>query len=94
MTNVIKRDGKKQAFSPAKLRNSVLAAARDAKVPSAKAKKLVAEVADPVIALAKKKRVIKVIALRKSILGRLETRLKSVANAWRRYEKKKCKCCK
>lgn len=94
MTNVIKRDGKKQAFSPAKLRNSVMAAAKDAKLPSAKVNQLIKDVAEPVIALIKKKRVVRVTAIRKYLLGRLERRSKLIAGAWRRYEKQKCKSCK
>ncbi|MBU2639112.1 MAG: hypothetical protein KKG75_00205 [Nanoarchaeota archaeon] len=92
MTNVIKKGGKKQAFSPAKLKNSIIKAAKDAKLSMAKANQLVKDVAEPAIALIKKKRVVRVADIRKSILGRLDRKAKSVSNAWRRFEKqKKCK---
>ena len=95
MTNVIKKGGKKQAFSPAKLRNSIIAAAKDAKLSKSKINQLVKDVAEPLVALIKKKRVIRVSSIRKSIIGRLDRRAKSVENAWKRFEKKKCcKVCK
>ena len=92
MTNVVKKGGKKQSFNPTKLRNSVLKAAKDAKLAPAKTKQLLVEVAEPVIALAKKKSVVKTTALRKSLLGRLDRRAKLVSKAWRNFEKNKCKC--
>ena len=54
-----------------------------------KVKELVKEVTDPVISLAKTKRVVKTTNLRRSILGRLDRRAKSVSNAWRRFDKRK-----
>lgn len=91
MTKVLKRDKKKQAFSAAKLKRSIEKAAKEAGIVIAKRKKLVREIAEPVTALAKKKSVIKAIAIRKMIFRRLETRAKSVINAWRKYERKKKK---
>ncbi|MBU1203739.1 MAG: hypothetical protein KKG60_01580 [Nanoarchaeota archaeon] len=91
MTYVLKKGGKKQAFSGAKIRSSVEKAAKDAKVPAMKRKILIREVAEPVIRLFKKKRSIKATVLRKSILGRLDRKLKKVSTCWRRYEKKKRK---
>ena len=89
MGTVVKKGGKKQAFSAAKIRRSVEKAAKDVKMAPAKVKELVKNVADPVIALYKKKRTVKVSALRRSILGRLDRRAKKVSAAWRRYDKKK-----
>ena len=83
---VIKRGGKRQAFSPSKIKNSILGAAKEAKLNSAKAKELVKEVGDSVINFYKDKRTVKVSAIRKSILGRLNRRAKSVSRAWRAYE--------
>jgi transcriptional regulator NrdR family protein len=89
MTKVVKKDGKKEAFSPAKIRKSVESAAKDAGLTSVKAKKLIVEVAEPVIALCKRKNLVKVADLRRSILGRLDKRAKRVSAAWRRYDKRK-----
>ncbi len=89
MVNVIKRGGKKQGFSPAKIRHSVEYAAKDAGLKAGNIKKLVAEVAEPVIAWAKTKRMVRVSAIRKAVLGRLDRKAKSVAHAWRRFKKKR-----
>ena len=89
MTKVLKKGGKKQAFSVSKLKKSIEKAAKDAGLPNSKIKVLVKEVAEPVIALAKKKRTVKAAALRRAILGRLDRKAKAVSNAWRRYDRKK-----
>ncbi len=88
MTTVIKKGGKTEAFSPAKLKSSVSKSAKDAKLTSAKIKKLVEEVAEPVIALCKKKKTVKAVDIRRSLLGRLDRRAKSVSLSWRRYQRK------
>lgn len=91
MTKVIKRGGRRQAFSPSKIRTSVKKAAKEAGFPSKKAEKLMKDVADSVVNFCRKKRVVKTTDIRKSILRRLERRAKSVASVWRRHEKKKRK---
>ena len=88
MGTVIKRDGKRQAFSPAKVRKSIESAGKDANLSKSKIQELVKEVANSVIALYSKKRV-KAVQLRKSILRRLNRRAKSVSAAWRRFERNK-----
>ena len=85
---VIKRDGKRQKFSPAKIKRSIEKTAKDAGVSAAKRKELLKEVALPIIKLYKHKRV-KSVDLRKVILRRLSTRSKSTVAEWKRYEKKK-----
>lgn len=86
---VIKRSGKKQAFSGEKIKKAVEKAARDAGISGLKKNNLIKEVAVPVINLYKKKRAVKAVDLRKSILKRLGRRAKSAVAAWRRFEKKK-----
>ena len=89
MVEVIKKSGKKQAFSPGKIRRSIEKAAKDAKLAPSKIKQFVKEIANPVIAFAKKKRTIKATALRKAVLGRLERKARKVASAWRRFDRKR-----
>jgi transcriptional regulator NrdR family protein len=90
MTTVIKKGGeKRQAFSPAKIKNAINAAAKKAKLSPAKRVKLVKEVADPAIALFKKKRLVKATEIRRSILRRIETRSKATASAFKRFKKKR-----
>ena len=92
MGQVIKRGGKKkQVFNAAKIRYSIQKASRDARISPAKTKELVKEIGDAVIKQYKGKRVVKSIVLRRSILGRLGRRVKSVASAWRKYEKRRKK---
>ena len=90
MGQVIKRGGKKrQVFNSAKIRKSIQKAAKDVKFSPTKIKELVKEVGNAVIKQYKGKRVVKSIVLRKSILGRLDRRVKSIASAWKRYEKRR-----
>ena len=89
MGKVIKRGGRKQAFSSAKIKRSVYKAARETKLSASKIKELVKDVAEPVIKLYKNKRTVKSVVLRRSILKRLDRRAKSVSAAWRRFDRKR-----
>jgi len=86
---VIKRGGKRQAFNSAKIKKALKGAAREAGLSSSKTEKLVEEVGDSVISFFKKKRVVKSTDIRRSIIGRLNRRSKSVAVAWKRHDRKK-----
>ncbi len=87
VSHVIKKDGKRQAFSVAKLRRSIERAAKDAKLKGSKA--LVKEVVDPLVKALKRKKTVRASALRKAVLGRIERRAKAVATAWKRFDRKK-----
>ena len=89
MTKVLKRNGKRQNFLPGKVRKGVEGAAKDAELSPKRRKELLAEVAEPVIALMKKKRTIRAVDLRKSLLGRIDRRSKKAGNAWRRFDRKR-----
>jgi transcriptional regulator NrdR family protein len=92
MTTVIKKGGeKRQAFSPAKIKNAINAAAKEAGLSPAKRAELIKEVADPAIAFFKKKRLVKATEIRRSILRRLEVRSKATASKWKKFKKKKKK---
>ncbi|OIO80450.1 hypothetical protein AUJ84_03240 [Candidatus Pacearchaeota archaeon CG1_02_32_132] len=90
MGSVIKRDGKKQTFMPGKIRKAVDLSAKDAGLNPGKRKELIRDVAEPVIRHYKNKRV-RASVLRKSLIGRLDRRAKSVSAAWRRHDRKKRK---
>lgn len=77
-----------QAFIPAKIKRAVERAAKEAGVAPTQIGDLIADVAEPVIELYKKKRVVKTSELRRSLLGRLERRAKKVSVAWKKYDKK------
>ena len=85
---VIKRDGKRQAFSVAKVRRSLQMAAREAGVSASKVRELTRDVADAVIKDYRSKRV-KATYLRRVILRRIDRRAKSVSAAWRRFDRKR-----
>jgi transcriptional regulator NrdR family protein len=89
MTTVIKRGGRRQAFVPSKIRKALKGAAREAGFSAAKQRELVEEVGEAVINFFKKKKLVKSIDIRKSILRRLSTRAKSAASAWKKFEKRK-----
>lgn len=91
MVQVIKRGGRRQKFIPAKIKNSIKKAAKAARVSPAKTRELVKDVGESVIDLYKRKKLVKTIDIRKSILGRLNRRAKSVASAWKKSEKRKKK---
>jgi transcriptional regulator NrdR family protein len=88
MTNVIKRGGKTQKFSPSKIKSAVMGALREAKVPKPKRAKIVREVTGPVIKACKKKKTVKALAIRSLIVARLRKKSKEGAAAWIKYEKK------
>lgn len=89
VSHVIKKCGKRQAFSAAKLKRAVEKAARDAKLGGSKAKALAKEVVDPLVRVLKRKKAIRASALRKAVLGRIERRAKAVATAWKRFDRKR-----
>ncbi len=86
MTIVIKRGGRKEGFSPSKIRMSVGHAAKDAGIPFFKRLGLVMNVAGPVIRACRKKKVIRATAIRTMVVSRLQRKSKVAAVAWRKYE--------
>lgn len=86
---VIKRNQVKQNFSASKIRESIHKASRDVGYNMFKVKELEKEVAEPVIKHFKTKKSVRASEIRKSILGRLDRRAKSVSSAWRKYDKRK-----
>lgn len=86
MTIVIKRGGRKEGFSPSKIRMSVGNAAKDAGVPFFKRLGLVMKVAGPVIRTCRRRKVIRAAAIRTMVVSRLQKKSKPVAAAWRKYE--------
>jgi transcriptional regulator NrdR family protein len=88
MTKVIKRGGKTQKFNPSKIKKSVMAALRDAKVPKPKRAKIVREVAGPVIKACRKRKSVKASAIRSLVVPKLRKKCKEAAAAWLKYERK------
>ena len=90
MTQVIKRGGKKrEVFSPSKIKNAIKKSAKEAGFSQAKVEGLVKEVGNGVIDFFEKKKVVKAVDIRRSILGRFDRTAKKVAVQWKRFEKRK-----
>jgi len=87
--DVLKRNGKKQRFTKAKLIRGLERALKEAKVPLAKRKVLVKDIIAGVVASFGRKKLIKAVDLRARILRRLDSRSKATAKAWKRYDKKR-----
>ncbi len=87
MTTVIKRGGSRQKFSPSKIKKAIASALRSAKVPKKKADVIVAQVGGSVIALFKKRKLVKATEIGKAVGTRLATKSKAAAAKWRRQEK-------
>lgn len=88
MGQVIKRSGKKQAFSSAKIRRAIDRAAREAGLSGGKRHEL-AQVAKHIIEKYMKRKLIKATEIRKSILRILDRRARGAAQAWRRFDRKR-----
>ena len=86
---VVKRSGKHQKFSMAKLKRGIQRAARDAKLTRAQEREVVRAVAASVAKGLRGKRSIRAAALRRKVLTRLERASRATASAWRRYDRKR-----
>jgi transcriptional regulator NrdR family protein len=90
MTQVIKRGGKKrETFSPSKIKGAIKKAAKEAGFSASKVEDVVKEVGNSVIGFFGKKKVVKSVDIRRSILGRLERSAKAAAKSWKSFEKRK-----
>jgi len=91
MLQVIKRNHKKQRFSPIKIKSSVMKAAREAKISAATKKELIKKVAVPVIEWALTKKKVKSQDIRRHILLKLSKKSKATAAAWKKFDQKRRK---
>ena len=88
MTYVVKRDNKRQRFDENKIKRSIRAAAREAKLPEARVKQLVKEVSKNIIDCALCEKEIRSVMLRASILNELDTAAPAAARAWRDFDRR------
>jgi transcriptional regulator NrdR family protein len=87
MTDVIKRNGKKEIFKPQKLRKSIESAVSDAGFTVTKQMKAIEHATQDAENLARGRNEIKSQELRNEIVNDLESDAPEVAQAWRNYEK-------
>jgi transcriptional regulator NrdR family protein len=90
MTQVIKRGGKKrESFNPSKIKGAIKRSAKEAGFSASRVEEVVKNVGNGVIDFFGKKKVVKAVDIRKSILGRLERTAKKAAQSWKKFEKRK-----
>ena len=87
MTDVIKRNGKKEPFKPQKLRKSIENAVTDAGFTVTKQMKAIEHASQDAEKLAMGRNEISSKDLRNEIVNDLESDSPKVAQAWRNYEK-------
>ncbi len=86
---VTKKDGIRQPFAPEKIKNSILAAAREADLPEERKNEVAEQVASTIIQLAESQEEITTSELREKTLAELDKVEPSIAEAWRKYDKEK-----
>ncbi len=75
-------------FKAEKMKKSVRMACKEAKIPAAKAKRIVSKVTGPVLRFARTRQAVKTSILRKKVLAGLRKADSKAAKAWLRYEKR------
>jgi transcriptional regulator NrdR family protein len=89
MVEVIKRDATRQDFSEQKVRRSIEAAAKEAKIPDRRIKELVDDASREPIALSKGMNPVETKTIRERILSRLDVIAPSVSEAWNAFDRKR-----
>ncbi len=89
MTEVIKKNGKKEEFQPDKLKRSVEQAAREVKLSEEKMKQIVVKSTKPVIEYIYQKPEVKTQEIKEKVVEAVEKEHKEVAKAMKEFEKKK-----
>lgn len=83
---VIKKDGTKEAFDSEKIKNSIMASAKETDLSEERRKEVVDQVSSIVIQMAGEREEIEVSEIRDKILQELDSIEPSVSATWRNYE--------
>jgi transcriptional regulator NrdR family protein len=86
---VIKRGGKKEAFKAEKIKRSIRAACRDARLPVKRIKTVVNKVSRPVLKFCRTRKTVATATLKKKILSQLAKVEPAAAKAWRKYDQRR-----
>ena len=90
MTDVIKKDGRRERFDEEKLKASIMAAAREAGIMNRKGvDDIIENVSASAIPFSRGKKEVEAKTLREMILGDLDKLEKKIADAWRDFDKTK-----
>lgn len=88
MTIIVKRDGKKEKFEERKVERSIEAAAREAKLPEDRVRRLVEDVSKNIIGSARKDKEVRSASLREAVLEKLDITAPEVSRAWRDFDRR------
>lgn len=86
---IIKRGGKREPFRAEKVKRSVRAACKDARIPAVRARKIVSKVAGPVLRFAAKRQTVRAAVIQKKLLAGLRKAEPKAAKAWLVYDKRR-----
>jgi transcriptional regulator NrdR family protein len=90
MTDVIKKDGRRERFDEEKLKASIMAAAREAGVMNRRwVKDVIENVSASAIAFSRGKKEVEAKKLREMILSDLDKLDRKISDAWRDFDKAK-----
>ncbi|MEK6903288.1 MAG: ATP cone domain-containing protein [Nanoarchaeota archaeon] len=89
VSRVLKRSGKRERFSRAKLQRSIERAAKDAGISPSRRRELALDLVDSVLDNMKKRSSMSAVELRERVLSRLDRQARSVASAWRSFDRKR-----
>lgn len=90
--HVIKKNGEKEPFSEEKLKKAIMAAAKETDLMENRIKEVTENVYKKVLAEIEDMEEVSTRMIRDKALAALDTMEKSVADAWRNYEKSKGAC--
>ncbi|MBU0636045.1 hypothetical protein KKE06_03395 [Candidatus Micrarchaeota archaeon] len=89
MTAIIKRSGKRQKFSKAKIKRAIEKAAQKGKVSKKERLKIAREISEGISKAFRRTRSVRASEVRRRILQRLETKSKASVRAWQQYDRKR-----
>ncbi len=84
---VIKRGGKREKFSAAKVKSAIRGACKDIHLPAKRTKTVVNKVSAPVLKFARGRKTVRTSVLRAKSLAALRKVEPKAAKAWLKYEK-------
>ncbi len=87
MVEVIKRNKRRQKFSANKLRRSIIAATREAKLGQTQGSQIAGNITEGIYRTIQRRKSVASTELRRKVLRRLESRSRAAIVAWRRHEK-------
>lgn len=88
MVKVLKKGRKKQAFKAAKVRKSILRAAKEARVSASKRQKIAKMLSKHIAKGVRGKKTVRASDIRKAVLAHLGKQAKPAARAWRNFERR------